>query len=51
MSEETDIDAGMMVTGMEPMEEKKVGSTENGEFPRSPKKLIIDEEVQGGTGN
>ena len=51
MSEETNIDAGMMVTGMEQMEEGKMGLTENGGSPKSPKKLIIDEEVQGGTGN
>ena len=30
MSEETDVAAGMMVTGMEQMEEGKVGSMENG---------------------
>ena len=48
MSEETDVDAGMMMTGMEHMEEGKVGSTENGGSPKSPKKLIIDEEIQGG---
>ena len=47
MSEETKVDAGMMVTGMEQMEEGKVGSMENGGSPKSPKKLIIDEEVQG----
>ena len=47
MSEETNVDAGMMVTGMEQMEKGKVGSMENGESPKSPKKLIIDEEVQG----
>ena len=44
MSEETDVDAGMMVTGMEQMEEGKVESIENG---GSPKKLIIDEEIRG----
>ena len=51
MSEETDVDAGMMVTGMEQTEEGKVGSKENGGSPKSLKKLIIDEEVQGQTGN
>ena len=40
-----------MYTGMEQTEEGKVGSTEKGGSPKSPKKLIIDEEVQGGTGN
>ena len=49
MSEETDVDAGMMVTGMEQTEEGKMGLTENGGSPKCPKKLIIDEEVQGGT--
>ena len=51
MSEETDVDAGMMMTGMEQTGEGKVGSTENGGSPKSPKMLIIDEEIQGGTGN
>ena len=51
MSGETNVDAGMMVTGMEQMEEGKVGSMENGGSPKSPKKLIIGEEVQGRTGN
>ena len=37
MSEETDVDAGMMVTGMEQMEDGKVGSTENGGSSKSPK--------------
>ena len=48
MSEGTDVDAGMMMTGVEQMEEGKLGSTESGGFPKSPKKLIIDEEIQGG---
>ena len=48
MSEETDVEAGMMMKGMEQMEEGKMGSMENGESPKSPKKLIIDEEVWGG---
>ena len=47
MGEETNVDAGMMVTGMEQMEEGKMGLTENGGSPESPKKLIIDEEVWG----
>ena len=51
MSEETGVDAGMMMTGMEQMEEGKVGSTENGGSPKSPKKLIIDDHITGGTGN
>ena len=51
MSQETNVDAGMMVTGMEQTEEGKTGLTENKGSPYSPKKLIIDEEVQGGTGN
>ena len=51
MSEETDVDAGMMMTGMEQMEKGKTESKENGESPKSPKKLIIDEEVKGRTGN
>ena len=38
MSEETDVDAGMMMTGMEQTEEGKMGSTENGESLKSPKK-------------
>ena len=46
MSKETDIDAGMMVTGMKQTEEGKVRSMENGGSPKS-KKLIIDEDVQG----
>ena len=47
MSEETNVDAGMMIMGMEQMKEGKMGSMENGESPKSPKKLIIDEEVWG----
>ena len=38
MSEETNVDAGMIVTGMEQMEEGKMGLMENGGFPKSPKK-------------
>ena len=46
MSEETDVDAGMMTTGVKQMEEGKVESSESGGSPKSPKKLIIDEEIQ-----
>ena len=46
MSEETDVDAGMMMTGVEQMEEGKVESLESGGSPKSPKKFIIDEEIQ-----
>ena len=35
MSEETDVDVGMMVTGMEQMEERKMGLTENGGSPNN----------------
>ena len=45
MSEETDVDAGMMMTGVEQMAEGKVESLESGGSPISPKKLIIDEEI------
>ena len=47
MSEETDVDAGMMMTGVEQMEEGKVESPESGGSPKSHKKLITDEEIQG----
>ena len=47
MSEETGVDAGMMMTGVEQMEEGKVESPESRGSPKSPKKLIIDEEIQG----
>ena len=33
MSEETDVDAGMMVTGMEQTQEGKMGLMENGGSP------------------
>ena len=46
MSEETDVDAGMMMTEVEQMEEGKVESPERGRSPKSPTKLTIDEEVQ-----
>ena len=46
MSEETDVDAGMMMTGVEQMEGGKVESLESGGSPTSLKKLIIDEEIQ-----
>ena len=39
MSEETDVDAGMMMTGVEQMEEGKVESPKNGGTPKSPKKI------------
>ena len=35
MSEETDVDVGMMVTGMEQMEERKMGLMENGGSPKN----------------
>ena len=35
------------MTGVEQMEEGKVESLEGGGSPKSPKKLIIDEEIQG----
>ena len=43
MSEETDVDAGMMMTGVEQMEEEKVESL-GGEG--SHEKMITDEEIQ-----
>ena len=43
MSEESGVDAGMMMTGVEQMEEGKVESPEGG---GSPRKLIIEEEIQ-----
>ena len=43
MSEETGVDAGMMMTGVEQMEEGEVESLVGG---GSPKKLIRDEEIQ-----
>ena len=46
MSEETDVDAGMMMTEVEQMEEGKVESPEGERSPKTPTKLIIDEEVQ-----
>ena len=46
MSEETDVNARMMMTEVEQMEEGKVESPESGRSPKSPTKLIIDEEVQ-----
>ena len=42
MSEETGVDAGMMMTGVEQIE----GEVESPEGTESPKKLIIDEEIQ-----
>ena len=44
MSEETGIDAGLMMAEVEQMEEGKV---ESPEVEGSPEKLIIDEKVQG----
>ena len=41
MSEETDVDVGMMMTEVEQMEEGKVESPEGGRSPKSPTKLII----------
>ena len=46
MSEETDVDGGMMRTEVEQMEEGKVKSPESGGSPESPKMLIIDEVIQ-----
>ena len=43
MSEETGVDAGMMMTGVEQMEEGEVKSLEG---EGSPEKLIIDEVIQ-----
>ena len=43
MSEETGVDAGMMITGVEQMEEGEVESPEGG---GSPKELTMDEEIQ-----
>ena len=42
MSEETSVDAGMIMTGVDQMEKGEVESLEGG---GSPKKLIIDEEI------
>ena len=39
MSEEADVDAGMMMTGVEWMEEGKVESPKSGGSPKSPKKV------------
>ena len=43
MSEETGVDAGIMMTGVEQMKEGEVESLAGA---GSPKKLIIDEEIQ-----
>ena len=37
MSEETGVDAGMMMTGVEQMEEGKIESLGSGGSPKSPK--------------
>ena len=43
MSEETGVDVGMMMAGVQQMEEGEVKSLEG---EGSPEKLIIDEEIQ-----
>ena len=47
MSGETDVDAEMMMTGVEWIEKGEVESLESRGSPKSPKKLIINEEIQG----